>query len=307
MIEPLLPMLAVRGQPFDSPEFLFEVKWNGVRALAARDQGGWRLWGRDRADYGGRYPELAVLGRLPAGTVVDGELVLLADGLPDLGALLARHQLTRPDQVRHTSARQPVTYVLFDVLSCQGHSLLGQPLRARREVLPQLLDRLQEPRLLLSAGVVGPGRLWFEKAVAQGQEGVMAKHLASRYLPGRRSAAWRKIKPVRSLPCVIVGFVPGRDGCRRLLVAAARDGPLRYVATLHAGGRAAAGADWSAVLATRVRPRPVVPCPGRGVWVEPDLFCQVRFLEWTRAGRLRGASFQGLLGPSPAVPRPPGG
>ena len=132
----------------------------------------------------------------------------------------------------------------------------------------------------------------------------MAKHLASRYLPGRRSAAWRKIKPVRSVPCVIVGFVPGRDGWRRLLVAAARDGPLRYVASLHAGFRPAARADLSALLATRVRPRPVVPCPGRGVWVEPDLFCQVRFLEWTRAGRLRGASFQGLLGrPTPLPPQ----
>ena len=100
--------------------------------------------------------------------------------------------------------------------------------------------------------------------------------------------------------------MPGRDGCRRLLVAAARSGPLRYVATLHAGFRPAARADLNALLATRVRPLPVVPCPGRGVWVGPVLFCQVRFLEWTRAGRLRGASFQGWLTPSPAVPRRPG-
>jgi len=69
----LLPMLAVAGEPFDSPEYLFEVKWNGVRALAARDTSGWCLWGRDRADYTARYPELECLRHLPEGTILDGE------------------------------------------------------------------------------------------------------------------------------------------------------------------------------------------------------------------------------------------
>jgi bifunctional non-homologous end joining protein LigD len=91
MSELYLPMLAVRGQPFDSPEYLFEVKWNGVRALAASEAGRWRLWGRDRAEYTTRYPELCGLGRLPAGTVVDGEVVQLVQGLPDFDALLSRH------------------------------------------------------------------------------------------------------------------------------------------------------------------------------------------------------------------------
>jgi bifunctional non-homologous end joining protein LigD len=105
MNERLLPMLAVRGEPFASPEWLFEVKWNGVRALAARTSGGWQLWGRNRVDYGGRYPELDVLRSLPPGTVLDGELVLLSDRLPDLEGVLARHQLTRAAHIQ--SVRQP--------------------------------------------------------------------------------------------------------------------------------------------------------------------------------------------------------
>jgi len=116
MKERLLPMLAVRSEPFDSPEWLFEVKWNGVRALAARTAEGRQLWGRNRADYGGRYPELEVLRSLPSGTVLDGELVLLSGSVPDLEALLARHQLARPAQIQLASQEQPVTYVVFDLL-----------------------------------------------------------------------------------------------------------------------------------------------------------------------------------------------
>src|SRR5207249_389492 len=92
MLPRLLPMLAVPAAPFDSTEYSYEVKWNGIRALAAVETAGWRLWGRERADYTARYPELEVLRRMPAGTLVDGELVAFdADGQPNLPRLLRRH------------------------------------------------------------------------------------------------------------------------------------------------------------------------------------------------------------------------
>src|SRR5207248_10592646 len=104
-------------------------------------------------------------------------------------------QLLRPNQIEALSRARPVTYVVFDVLSIRGRMLLGHPFQARREILQELLEALHEPRLVFSAGVVGSGRRLFAEAVRQGQEGIMAKHLASRYRPGRRSAAWKKIKP----------------------------------------------------------------------------------------------------------------
>jgi hypothetical protein len=95
MLPRLLPMLAVPAAPFDSVEYSFEVKWDGIRVLAAVDKGGWQLWGRERAEYTARYPELDVLRRLPAGTLMDGEVVACAtDGRPDLPRLLRRHGLT---------------------------------------------------------------------------------------------------------------------------------------------------------------------------------------------------------------------
>jgi hypothetical protein len=105
MLPQVMPMLAVAAKPFDAPEYCFEIKYDGVRALAAVDQMGWRLWGRERADYTTRYPELDVLRRLPTGTLVDGELVALdAEGRPDLRGLLRRHGLSDPWRIRQ--ARQ---------------------------------------------------------------------------------------------------------------------------------------------------------------------------------------------------------
>jgi len=298
MIESFLPMLAVAAEPFDSPEYVFEVKWNGIRALAARDGGPWRLWGRDCAAYQTRYPELDVLQKLPAGTVLDGEIVQFQGALPDLDALLGRHSLACPRTIAHLCRQSPVNYVVFDALYEKGRCLFGQPLETRRASAEQLVRKLGEPRVVFSTGVEGRGRVFFEEAVRRGQEGVMAKHRASRYLPGRRSAAWKKIKPVHSLSAVIFGFRPGRTGFRSLFVAALRQGSLRYVAHLRVGFTDSVRRTLRTLLAQRVRAAPVVACPERGVWVEPDLYCRVRFLEWTPGGRLRGASFAGLVHPS---------
>ena len=105
---------------------------------------------------------------------------------------------------------------------------------------------------------------------------------------------------------MVVGYEPGRRGVRGLLVAALRDGRLCYVARLRGGLGGAVRRQLAGLLAGRVRPRPAVPCPGRAVWVDPDVYCRVRFLGWTPAGGLRGARFGGLLGPGGGPPAPAG-
>ena len=203
MLPDLLPMLAVAAAPFDSPDHVFEVKYDGVRALAAVEADTWRLWGRERSDYTARYPELEVLRRLPAGTLVDGELVTVRDGRPNLAALLRRHLLVDPLQIRHACRWCPVTYVLFDLLYHAGRSLLREPLAQRRARLADVCAELSAPTVTSSPGVVGRGREFYTAAVALGHEGVVAKLLTAPYQPGRRSPAWCKIKP------------PARHGGRR--------------------------------------------------------------------------------------------
>jgi ATP-dependent DNA ligase len=197
MLPQLLPMLAVPAPPFDSAAHVFETKWDGVRALAAVEAHCWRLWGRARADYTPRYPELDVLRRLPAGTLVDGELVTLHGGRADLARLLRRHRLVDPWHVHLARRWCPVTYILFDLLYHAGRPLLHEPLQQRRAVLEEVCDRLQCPAVAFSAGLIGRGREFFAAVVHAGHEGVVAKLLAAPYRPGRRAPTWRKIKPTR--------------------------------------------------------------------------------------------------------------
>ena len=169
--------------------------------------------------------------------------------------------------------------MLFDLVFWQGRPLFDRPLAERRARLEQLLQGLQEPRLAFSAGVVGPGREFFDQAVAQGQEGVMAKYLAGRYVPGRRVSSWRKIKPRLLVPCVIIGYTPGRQGVHSLVVAAEQDGVLQYAATLTLGLSPEVQQRLTPLLARRTRPTPLVRCKQRATWVQPELYCQVRCLE----------------------------
>jgi len=196
MLPQVMPMLAVAAKPFDSSEYCFEIKYDGVRALAAVEGSGCRLWGRERADYTTRYPELDVLRRLPAGTLVDGELVALdTDGRPDLRRLLRRHGLTDPWRIRQARHWCPVRYVVFDLLYHGGRCLMREPLVQRREVLAEVCEQLDAPEVVFSPAVIGAGRSFYHKVVAAGHEGVMAKLLNSAYRPGKRSTTWKKVKP----------------------------------------------------------------------------------------------------------------
>jgi ATP-dependent DNA ligase len=188
-------MLAVAAEPFDAPEYSFEIKYDGVRALAAVDEMGWRLWGRERADYTARYPELDLLRRLPAGTLVDGELVAFDDdGRPNLRRLLSRHGLADTWRVRQARKWCLVRYVLFDLLYHRGRCLMREPLVRRREVLAEVCQRLDV--VVFSPAVIGAGTTLYQQVVAAGQEGVMAKKLSSVYRPGKRDISWKKIKPL---------------------------------------------------------------------------------------------------------------
>jgi len=188
------PMLARPGTPFDSEDFLFEVKWDGTRALAFIEEGSFRLLSRQGLDRSERYPELAGLAKGPAGTVLDGEIVVLHHGQPDFQRLQAREQTHSPLRIRLASQACPVTYVVFDLLYEAYRPLLAHALTQRRERLERRVEALRMPNVVVSAGIVGAGLAMFEEVCRRGLEGLVAKRLRSRYQPGRRGEAWSKIK-----------------------------------------------------------------------------------------------------------------
>jgi len=193
---------------------------------------------------------------------------------------------------KHGSSPSTAHLIAFHRISCQEPL---ESLHARRARLRDLLVEMQEPLLAFSDGVMGEGRDFFARVVAQGHEGVMAKHLDSRYQPGKRSPAWKKIKPVQVLPCVIVGYRPGREGVRSLLVATVRAGTLCYVGQVSQGLSAQVQVELAQRLTQRRRPQPLVSCLEPACWVEPEIYCRVRFQDWTSHGQLRHAVFDGWL------------
>jgi DNA ligase D-like protein (predicted ligase) len=290
------PMLARPGDAFDSDEHLFEIKWDGTRALAFIEGGGWRLLNRRRVEMAGRYPELSCLGKLPPGTVLDGEIVVLRDGKPDFPSLLVREQCRSELKLKQLLRTHPATYVVFDLLYDGYQSMMTRSLAERRERLRAIIGACGDRHLVVSEGIVGSGKAYFEEACRHELEGVVAKRLSSRYQPGQRTGAWTKIKRLKTLCCLVVGFVPeGKDGFGALICAAADEhGELSCVGKVGTGFDMATRVTINNYLWEHLRDEPVVPCDVKGLWVEPGLYCTVRCMYRTRDGHLREPVFEGL-------------
>ena len=290
------PMLAKAGEPFDSPEHSFEVKWDGTRCLAFTDgKGEYRLLNRRRIDMTERYPELEFLGHLPAGSVLDGEIVVLKGGKPDFAALQSRDHAVRPLNIRFMGAKLPATYIVFDLLYADFRPVMDQPLSVRRERLAKLIKRCDNPRLVFSESVIGSGKAYFQAVCRQGLEGVIAKRLDTLYQPGKRTGAWLKIKQRHAMLCAVIGFLPeGKDDFRSLLLATEDQGQLSYVGRVGSGIDAELRAQLNRKLWPRVRSSPVIPCPVKALWVEPEVYCRVMYFERTRDGQLRAPVFGGI-------------
>ena len=305
------PMLATDGPAtaFDDPGWRFEVKWDGVRALAsvtAGSRGGVRLVSRAGNDLTASYPEIGELvGRLSVGSaVLDGELVAFDDeGLPSFQRLQRRMQHARPSAADRREV--PVSYVVFDLLAVDGQPLIDRPLRERLARLDEVLA--PGGAVLRSEGATGDGRAMLAAVAQQGLEGLVAKRLAAPYRPGKRSRDWRKIKVRRRAECVIGGWTPGagsRAGRFASLLLGVYDGDaLRYVGRVGTGFSDRELDRLAALLAERGRdhsPFDAGPGPPRDArWVRPDLVCRVEYAEVTDDGRLRAPAYKGLVADPP--------
>ena len=178
-------MLAVASIPFDDADYLFEIKWDGIRMLAFIEADGYRLMNRHGIDTTQRYPEFAFLGRLPPGTVIDGEMVVLRDGKPDFSLVQSRDKSRAPLKVRTLSLAQPATFMAFDLLVEGYQPLFRQPLLERRRRLQNLVGKANQPVLVMSEGIPGAGVALFQEACRQKLEGIMAKKVTSIYRPGK--------------------------------------------------------------------------------------------------------------------------
>jgi bifunctional non-homologous end joining protein LigD len=302
----IVPMMAQLGKlPRDDARWAFEIKWDGVRAICQSEPGRMRLHSRNLLDITPRYPELNRLNRALSHhrAVLDGEVVALdAEGRPSFGALQRRMHVTAESTVRRLARETPVTYVIFDLLWLDGHSLMDLPYEERRARLAEL-DLGDGERWRVPDYVVGRGAQLLAATEQQGLEGVIAKRLDSVYEPGRRSPSWVKVKNLYRQEVVVGGWVPG-DGRRRdrigaLLAGVWDNGELRHIGRVGTGFTEKELDRLSKLLAPLAREdSPFAPggpkVPRNAVFVEPRFVAEVEFREWTEGGQLRAPSYKGL-------------
>lgn len=299
-------MLATLGALSDideaDDEWAFEMKWDGIRAIATLEANRVQLQTRNGIDVTVSYPELSELSGLVSGNaILDGEIVALNKaGRPDFGLLQRRMKLTRPSEVAAARAAIPVHYMVFDILELAERSLVDQPYTFRRATLEDAVR---------SAGAVqvpavfeGDLAAAMDASRALGLEGVVAKKRDGTYASGARSRAWIKLKHHKTQEVIIGGWRPGtgrRSGAvGSLLMGVPDESGLRYVGRVGTGFGDDDLADLSRLMTTRGRKTsPFVDAPSDVArdahWVSPNLVGEVEFAEWTSGNRLRQPSWRG--------------
>ncbi|MGH9822454.1 MAG: non-homologous end-joining DNA ligase, partial [Blastocatellia bacterium] len=299
--DPIEPMLAsTRSEPFDSDDYLFEVKWDGIRAMISLDEGELTIRSRRKSiDLTQKFPELNIPEQAFRATsaLYDGEIVCLDDvGRPMFDRVIRRMQQGTDSAVQRMKAKYPAVCYLFDCLYLDGRPIIHEPLTRRRE---WLVDSLREPGVYRISEAIDEGRALFDAAVKMGLEGVMAKLKKGIYVPGKRTNYWLKIKSRGTMDCIILGFTRGKgdreSAFGALQLGCYKKGELEFVGGVGSGFDdrllKAVAEEVKQVPAAQYHWNRTIPDGSVTTWVEPMLVCEVRYATITRDGQLREPVF----------------
>jgi len=306
IIQPMLATLV--DEPFDNDDWLFEIKWDGYRAIAFIEGDSLRLVSRNQNDLTRAYPELQEIPQhIRASTaILDGEIVALDEqGRPSFSLMQQRTGVGEGGRrIRRTRDDIPVVYYVFDLLYLDGYNLTRTDLEQRKQLLASILA--PNPRLRFSDHYLGRGIDLFNAAAERGLEGIVAKQRRSCYLP-KRSQEWLKIKITRRQECVIGGYTDPRGSRENFgsLVLGLYDDNHRLIHVGHAGSgftHKSHAEMWQRLDKLKVAKSPFfgkVESTRPVHYVRPELVAEIKFTEWTHEGesgniKMRAPVFQGL-------------
>lgn len=281
---PVCPMLLSAGDaPFDSDDYVFQLKWDGIRCVSHITGGKVRIFSRHGLECTHAFPDLHGLpGQLNGrSAILDGELCVLQNGKPDLEAVMERYMSTREMSIRDGVKRLPANYIVWDILELDGEDLTKRPLLQRQEILQQAVQPGGAMQVIDT--IDGQGEALFEAVKLHGLEGIVAKRKDSTYRVDERSRDWIKIKNWRETICLIIGYKLNEPG----VILGVEDGnSVRSVGTAEYG---MTPTERQAMIRVAKDIE-----TGRGkdvVWLKPLLKCKVKHVGTTGKGNLRDPYF----------------
>ncbi len=280
----------MHSAPFDSPDFLYQFKWDGVRMLAFLQEDKVKLVNKRGHERTLQYPEMQHLPQMVRArqAVLDGEIVVLKGGRPSFPTVMRRDQASQARTIEHLQHTLPINYMVFDILEADRELLLDKPLEYRQE---QLRQKITNNDFLQLVEDFSQGVALFNSVCAMGLEGIVAKRRQSHYIPGKRHRDWLKVKCRLKQNCLIGGYTLRGRVVNSLLLGVYQDNRFLYV------GRAGSGltSEQQEVLSSGFPPlrRDKSPFenlshhPAGCYFVEPHLGVRVEFQEWTEEMHFR--------------------
>ena len=291
-VKPML--IGAEGEPFDSEDFLYELKLDGERCIAYLDNDRTLLKNKRNVLMLPKVPELSEIHRnVNVRCILDGELAVIKDGKPDFFEIQKRSMMSNPVKIDMAAKKYPACFTAFDILYYDDHQVMDLPLTERKELLQKAVQS-ENSRFAVSRYIEKNGISFYNLAEQQELEGIVAKRKDSKYYLDRRTKDWIKIKYLQDDDFVIMGYFPKENSMNSIILGQYRTNELIYKGhvTLGVGGEPF----------KKIRALDKIHCPfleipkgnENAVWVVPKLVCTVKYMMKTESGGLRQPVFKGL-------------
>lgn len=291
-IKPML--IGTEGQPFDSEEYIYELKLDGERCIAYLDIDKTILKNKRSMLMLPKVPELAEIHKnVNVRCILDGELAVIKDGKPDFFEIQKRSMMSNPVKIDMAAKKYPACFTAFDILYFEDRQVTDLPLTERKELLQKAVIS-ENARFAVSRFIEKNGIQFYNLAEQRELEGIVAKRKDSKYYFDRRTKDWIKIKYLQDDDFVVLGYVPKENSMNSIILGQYRNGRLVYKGhvTLGVGGEPF----------RRIKALDKTSCPfseipkgnENAVWVKPELVCTVKYMMKTESGGMRQPVFKGL-------------
>lgn len=292
-ISPML--IGADGDAFDSPDYIYELKWDGERCIAYLDpERGTELRNKRNVKMLPKVPELSdIHEQVNVRCILDGELMVLKDGKPDFYEIQKRSLMTNTFKIELLSKQYPASFIPFDILYYKDKDISLIPLIERKQYLIKAIKK-ESARMAISKYIEEQGISFYELAEQQNLEGVVAKRKDSIYIEGKRTKDWIKIKNLKDEDYVVCGYIYKDNHMISIVLGQYDDGQLIYKGHVTLG---VGGDNFRTIKSTAQIDKPAFLPPGGNedaIWITPTLVCTVKFMDYTSNGGMRQPVFKGL-------------